>query len=398
MSFQKRQIYFATPWYRERLHRGILRYAHEQRWRVALLNPANCQLFANRKPDGVISALFPDAQKPLTRCVLDYGCPLVELTKELQAPGIARVLERDEEIGRMAAEFFLHKEAASFLYVSYAPNLHSDDRWQGFSSRLAAHAAPVSRCEMPALQLQKNPARALQSILKKLPKPVGAFCVNDGIAEEFEYACMEAHIGIPEDVMALSYNNYELACDWAPVPISSIDNNEEERGYAAAKLLDAILNHKKRRDTTLTFPPGEIVERTSTERLAVSDPVIYAALTFLRENCHRLVPVAEVAKAVGIPRPTLELRFRQHLGSSIAREALNFRIEKAKRLLTKPGMKIAAIATELGFNDAAAFMNTFRRNTGMTAIQHRETHMTERSPSTQRGAATSKRIRSGEAG
>lgn len=378
MNSQNKLIYFATPWYRERLHRGILRYAKEQRWRVARLDSANCHLFANRKPDGVICALFPDANDPLTRCVLNYRSPMVELTKELQAPGIARMIERDEEIGHMAAEFFLHKEAASFLYVSYAPNLHSDDRWNGFSSRLASHAVPVSRCETSELERHKNPACALQSVLKKLPKPVGAFCVNDVIAEQFEYACMEAHIRIPEDVMALSYTNHDLTCDWAHIPISSIDNNEEERGYAAAKLLDAILHRRKRRNTTLTFPPGEIVERASTERLTVSDPLVHAALTFLRKNCHRLVPVAEVAKAVGVSRPTLESRFRQQLDSSIAREALNFRIEKAKRFLKKPDMKLAAVATELGFSDAAAFMNTFRRVTGMTARQFRETNMKER--------------------
>jgi len=62
----------------------------------------------------------------------------------------------------------------------------------------------------------------------------------------------------------------------------------------------------------------KVVERLSTETLAIEDRQVSRALQFIRDHACDPVTVADVLKAVPMARRTLERRFNQALGRSPA--------------------------------------------------------------------------------
>lgn len=54
--------------------------------------------------------------------------------------------------------------------------------------------------------------------------------------------CDDVGVSVPEEVAVLGCDNEPLIWDYAPVPLSSIDNNMELQGYEAAKLLGQLMN------------------------------------------------------------------------------------------------------------------------------------------------------------
>ena len=64
-------------------------------------------------------------------------------------------------------------------------------------------------------------------------------------------------------------------------------------------------------------PTIDVIQRRSTDVLAVDDDAVAAALRWIREHVAEQFHVDAVTEQVPVNRRTLEMRFRQHLGRSI---------------------------------------------------------------------------------
>lgn len=81
--------------------------------------------------------------------------------------------------------------------------------------------------------------------------------------------------------------------------------------------------------------------------------------------------VAELAHLCGLSASHLMRAFRQSTGKSVAKYVEDIRISKAKTLLAETRLPIRDIAARLGFSTAGAFSHSFRRATGRTPRDYR---------------------------
>lgn len=58
--------------------------------------------------------------------------------------------------------------------------------------------------------------------------------------------------------------------------------------------------------------PKRVMERQSTNHLEITDPVVNNAINFIRENFRKQLSIDDIAKAVGVARSTLILKFKKH--------------------------------------------------------------------------------------
>jgi LacI family transcriptional regulator len=120
------------------------------------------------------------------------------------------------------------------------------------------------------------------------------------------------------------------------------------------------------------IPPQGVVDRRSTDTLAVEDPAMIKALRFIRENPARIMQVDDVARHAGLCRRALELRFQQLLGRSPASEIRRVRMDRAIELLQRTTLSVATVAERSGFSSPEYMASVFRAHLGTTPLHYRK--------------------------
>jgi LacI family transcriptional regulator len=143
-------------------------------------------------------------------------------------------------------------------------------------------------------------------------------------------------------------------------------------GYAAAELLDYLMDgHPPPPDPVRIVPQGVVV-RESTDFFAVDDDVVAAALAYIASHSHRRIGPDDVARAINQETRTLQNYFRKALNRPIAAEIRRVRIERAKRELTQSDRGLAEIARDAGFGTIQRLYEVFRRELGMGPREYRK--------------------------
>jgi LacI family transcriptional regulator len=105
----------------------------------------------------------------------------------------------------------------------------------------------------------------------------------------------------------------------------------------------------------------------------MEDPDVAAALRFIERNLARKIRVRDVVAGIAASsRRSLERRFRDGPGRSIAAELRRLRILKAKRLLSETGLLVKQVAHESGFGDPIRLHEVFLREVGMAPGAYRK--------------------------
>ena len=159
--------------------------------------------------------------------------------------------------------------------------------------------------------------------------------------------------------------------EFAHVALSSIQLNTQQIGQLSAELLLRMMEGEKVAPGETLVRPLKIVTRQSTDHFAVDDEVVATALDFMREHRGNTIYVTEVARAAGVTRRVLELRFRDVLGTSVYAEAQRLHFEQALTLLAEPALSLSEIAYASGFGSLSAFSSAFRRRHGTTPTEYR---------------------------
>lgn len=95
------------------------------------------------------------------------------------------------------------------------------------------------------------------------------------------------------------------------------------------------------------------------------------AINILETNDHRRVGVSELAREIGLDRSYFGAIFREITGKSPQQFSLQLRMEKARRLLARQDLTIAAVARSVGYEDPLLFSRMFRRSTGLSPSRFR---------------------------
>lgn len=116
-----------------------------------------------------------------------------------------------------------------------------------------------------------------------------------------------------------------------------------------------------------TFPravPGE----TSRDRRDAHPATVRRAVTFIQENAHRGIGIADIAAAAGVTGRAVQLAFRRHLGTTPMRYLRRARLDHAHRELraaaTADRATVARVAARWGFADSRSFAVAYRQSYG----------------------------------
>lgn len=317
--------------------------------------------------------LVRDATMTMSLLRIDKPKVIHDTQREL-IPDTSTIMADSESIGQLAAEYFLELGFKNFAYSGFHGLAWSHKRFDSFEKTLKEHGAVNIFdywSETHEMQSGTTLAWKLAEWLKTLPRPLCVFTCNDDSAIYLLQACRIAYIPVPEEVAVLGVDNDELICNLASPPLSSIELGFEQAGFLAARHLDELIRNEAQHQVILVRPI-EIVNRRSTDILAIEDKHVVNALVFIRSHFQNPIQAEDVVKAARISRRELEKRFKKYLNKTIKNEIDRLRIEWVKKRLANSNEPIYHIAESVNFTDPEHFSRYFKKATGMTPTEFRK--------------------------
>jgi LacI family transcriptional regulator len=304
------------------------------------------------------------------------GLPAVELRATNLADGRPFVGMDNVHIGRAVAEHFFERGYRQFAAYSLQTESFFIERVRNFVSTVEAFGCPCS--ELPesssdsVSDWEQSQARLIVW-LEKLPKPVGIFAANDQLGVRLLEACQSAGIAVPEEVAVVGAENEETLCAFATPPLTSVRFDGQAVGYAAAEMLDSLMQSKSPSPREILIPPKGIVVRASSDELVINDPLVAQAARLIRENAMTGLNVDDLCRKLNASRSTLDRRMRAALKRSPKEEITRIRFREVERLLRETDLTIEVIAEQTGFAHSNYLQAAFKQTYGQTPGQFRRT-------------------------
>jgi LacI family transcriptional regulator len=359
------------------LLRGIGRYAFTQgNWSMYLeersLHERLPAWVKDWRGDGII---VRSNSRHMVQTLLKTGKPIVETDPKITEFHLPFVYTDDRATGRLAVEHFLHRGFRILAYCSLKRTRWSAWRRDAFVRQAAARNVRVEVFQLPARLENRDwwmQRDRLVQWLQGLPRPVAVLAENDVCGNRLLDACRSIRLPVPEQVAVLGVDNDPVVCDLAGPALSSIDLNVERIGYEAAALLDRLMKGRRAGKTDIRIPPFGVVDRLSTNTLAVDDEELSVALEYIRRHACEGIQVTDVCEHVLVSRRRLERKFRIRLGRSPKAEITRIQIDTARRLLAQTHLPVSQISQRTGFQTVNYFANVFRRETKFSATAYRK--------------------------
>ena len=97
-------------------------------------------------------------------------------------------------------------------------------------------------------------------------------------------------------------------------------------------------------------------------------------MTFIDQNLHTDISVADIADSCKIHRNYLGKIFRENLGTSPQEFLINFRMKKSVQLLTATKLSIKDIGNAVGYPNRLHFSRASKSVYGMSPREYRSRH------------------------
>ncbi|MDZ8118783.1 DNA-binding transcriptional regulator [Pontiella sp. NLcol2] len=351
---------------------GILAYAQEVGpWKVWIRRDAPNQfnhLPENWEGDGVIARV---SSETLAKELTEHGIPYVNVDDNplpnLPAPSF---LTDDKAGTEMAAEFFIEKGFRTIALVGSIQkptNLHYIN---SFKQALSNHNMPCHFFEITPNWTDAQPK--LCAWLQQLPKPAGLLCLGINGTSRIVNLCNDLGISVPHDIAILASNDDQIGCHSCFPPLSGIISPTEQIGYRAAEKLHRLMLGEPMKPETFYIPPPSIVERLSTDTLAVKDPRLVKAMQFIKKHAFEPITMNDILKVVPMSRRSLERRFSEVFKHTPNNEIRRLRMNRAKELLAETDLPMADIAEACGYSSYNYLSHAFRNATGISPSAYRK--------------------------
>lgn len=348
---------------------GIMRYVRESGlWRIQLMHGRNDEPAFNQKMLQGLDGAFITAHTMGSNVLAALEAaqiPTVSIDAEPTiAPLVAAIHCDNESVGRSAADWLAGRGFANFAYIgSLRPTEWSQRRQEAFVKRLSELGRD---CKVFGSG-QSN--KKLIPWLTALPKPVAVLSANDLVGQQVLSACEDAKLDVPREVAILSVDNNEELCENLTPPLSSIQMTTETAGYEAARFLDRVMRHSKRKrqkPRRFYYAFFHVVERQTSTHMRHFDPIVDRAMNFIRLNLTQPFTVDDLAGKLHLSKRMLELKFKRSTGHSPHAELIRQRIDRARLLIQNTGKPLNAIAEECGFASASHLSRSFQKALGRT--------------------------------
>ncbi len=291
--------------------------------------------------------------------------------------GIPTVDVDHAAVARLAADHFLTRGYRNFGYFGSRLAHYSQVRLAGFRAAVERAGFEVHSCHVEYLPRLSDRASwksvnaQVRQWLRELAKPVAVLADHDVAAHDLADMCQLLGLRVPDDVAILGVDNDELECQLAFPPLSSVAIPAEQIGFEAAKRLDRMLSGRRVSNDVVYLPPVHIVTRHSTSMFAVDEPIVTAALHYIRNHLTEPLNVGGIAAEVVVRRRVLEQKFRALLGRSVLAEIHRARIERVKELLAGSEQPMSEVAQRSGFSSPQRMAIVFRKLSGRSPGEYR---------------------------
>ena len=366
------------------MRQGVLRYVRTHGpWSLHLIDDRSDQQRLSDSSDLYSGLIGEPVTNDEIRMVESMQVPMVLVDPQVSVGKRASsgVLARSSlircdsaAVGRCAARHFLELGFHNFAYVGApAGNTWSNERLRAFR-RVVGNAG--FRVEVFRIRRRTGPTLSdelaeLGPWLLSLPKPCAVFCAWDLRARQVVDACRMADIDIPGEISILGVDDDEELCLSSCPPISSVRLDAERAGYEAACLLDDMLRGVRGRGV-VDYGPTGIAMRDAAGPVGVADdPVVKAAIEFIRINAAHSPSVSDVARHVCVSVRVLERRFAKRTGRTVQSAIERAKVDRVKTLLSETNDQVKTIARVCGFSTVSHLTVRFRRLEGMTMSEYR---------------------------
>lgn len=357
---------------------GIRDYADEQGgWDFDVGDFPQYGIQQGLKYAGIIGRISADCYKAACAAGIPVVNVKVDSPVASKAPGVYPDIRA---AGRMAAEHLILRGLKRLVHFGFHGSRSSRLHCEGMREVAKAHGCDCKSYRVDAdfhehLKQWKGFMGYTKKSLDSWQPPIGVAFSSDELAHAVTAICINQGWSIPDQMAVIGTNNEVMICNSSRPTLSSIDMAYETCGYEAARLLDQLIKGVKGKiDLIRHVQPRELVLRRSSDAYAVDDAPTVRAMAFMAENSHQRLSVADIAKAAGIGRQSLELRFRKLLKRSINDELIRLRITRMKRLLVETALTVEKISDQVGFGTTANMHVMFKRATGMTPKAYRRKH------------------------
>lgn len=371
--------------------RGIAKYSH-------LHGPWSC-FTAERElhssiPDwlehwkghGIIARI---EDRRTAQALLRLGHPVVDVLGNARFKAIPAFDTNARQVARLVADFFLQAGFRHFAFCGYQNIPFSDRRAAAFAACLAPHGYKVRVFSTPPAFHQPTDIQAVEqrglareqamvAWLRKQPHPLALFACNDVCGQQVLNACREYEIKVPDEVAVMGVDNDDVLCSLCEPPLSSVEPDTERLGAEAAALLEALMAGKRAKDDLVQIPPLGVVERASTDRVAIEDPITVQAVRFIRDHVDEGIGVKDVLANTGRSRTDMDQRFHLWLKTTVRVEIIRRRLDRVCSLLQQTNLSLEEIGRRTGISTTAHFCRLFQKHLGQTPTQYRHLHKTGR--------------------
>lgn len=337
---------------------GVSRFSKDHDWVLTIDRTGS--LPHSYDYDGVLVTLRGDENAvKYVRKMTARGIPVVDLTVQRPRLSLPRVVSDHRQIGVLAGEHFKERGFVSVAWFSTGWTHVHELRFSGLAESLGF---------TPQKWISADDAQTVR-LLNAAKKPTAVLAYDETDAVRLLHLCLTVNISVPDDIAILSIGDDPLVTDNQPVPISCIRQNLSRGGYAAAALLDRLMNGGERPAKPILIKPEGITVRRSTDTVADDNPLIRKTLLYIRDNLSRPFGAEQVAQALGESRSRLDKTCAARFGQSLGKVILARRIAEAKRLLLKGELSIKEIASRTGFCAPNYLIKKFKSATKCTPLK-----------------------------
>lgn len=355
-------------YYEHRMHLGLARYARQAHWIVNSEMAHYGTIPKSWRGDGILTVALPE-RRDLLDFLRKAKVPIVALTDDVEGIATARVVLDNVRIGQIAAEHLMQRGFKNLAFLKYSDYTDIRGREKGFAATVTQSGLRYECLDWHAAS-RRNSRLELHSWLReelaKLPQPLGVMAQSDHRAYNLIDTCQLTGLAVPEQVAVVGVDNDEYTCEFAPVPITSVDSSRQELAYRGAELLDRLMKGEEPPSEPFYVSPGGLVLRQSSDILAVENPDVAKALNFIWKHYGQPIGVDDVVAATAMSRCGLYRSFEKYVGRTIRQELERKRIEQGQRLLLTSNDKISQIARACGFRSGEQFCRVFTLIKGTT--------------------------------